>query len=306
MITWVIGSGGLLGSAFNRIVDRSFAGSQIPWDNSESALHVLSSDLDRFFALAPERWSIIWAAGYATTASSQEEADRELLLFQQFVRQLASRNPSGDGVFLFASSAGGVYAGSSDPPFDSRSAEVPIGVYGRLKLAQEEAATNALQGMCAVVIARISNLYGPGQNLFKLQGIISRLAYSAVSKDLLSVFVPLDTLRDYIYVDDAAMDAMSWVEDAFESPNDAHIRVIASGESVGVGYVIALMQDVARVNIPITYGVHDSARSQAPDLRLVPDYNATITSRSKVTLPVGMKRVYQDILQRHADARLLD
>ena len=54
------------------------------------------------------------------------------------------------------------------------------------------------------MIGRFSNLYGPGQNLGKLQGLISRLALSAVTRQPINIFVPLDTIRDYVYVDDAA------------------------------------------------------------------------------------------------------
>jgi nucleoside-diphosphate-sugar epimerase len=79
---------------------------------------------------------------------------------------------------------------------------VPLSAYGELKLHQEATARLMLEGVCAVLVGRVSNLYGPGQNLAKLQGLISRLALAAATRQPLNIFVSLDTLRDYIYVDD--------------------------------------------------------------------------------------------------------
>jgi len=65
------------------------------------------------------------------------------------------------------------------------------------------------------------------------------------------------------------------------------------------------MNDITRVRIPIASGVHESASAQARDLRLAPDEDE-VTQRLPLTpLPVGMKRVFLDIRQRHATARLV-
>jgi UDP-glucose 4-epimerase len=237
------------------------------------------------------QWAIIWAAGAATVAGSQAQADAELATFRAFVGAVAARPPAGHGRFLLASSAGGVYAGATNPPFSAATAPEPLGVYGCLKLAQEDAATHALSDICPVVVARIANLYGPGQNLAKLQGLVSRLAWCAATQEPANIFVPLDTIRDYVYVDDAARTCLRVLERA---THPSEIAVIASGRPVTVGQLIRTVQQVTKRHIPVALGSHTSARDQVLDLRLEP----SIEIAQQTPLPVGVKSTFLDILSR--------
>ena len=80
-----------------------------------------------------------------------------------------------------------------------------MSAYGESKLEQERIvrAWSAATGVPAA-IGRFSNLYGPGQDLTKPQGIISRLVRASLRGEPLLVFVPLDTVRDYLFAADAA------------------------------------------------------------------------------------------------------
>ncbi len=55
-----------------------------------------------------------------------------------------------------------------------------------------------------LLVGRLSNLYGPGQDLAKPQGLISQLCRAQLTRRPLSIYVSLDTRRDYLFVDDAA------------------------------------------------------------------------------------------------------
>lgn len=309
MRVWIIGAGGLFGSALTRTAqaagDRVFTSNQTPWHDDRAALASLAADARSFFAglNSGDAWAIAWAAGRVTTSSTHSEADAERAVFEKFLQSLvAERENLSDptpGSFLLASSAGGIYAGSSSPPFTSATAAAPLSPYGELKLAQEELVTNSLGSGFTPVIARIANLYGPGQDVIKLQGLISRLALSAVTREPLTMFVPLDTLRDYIFVDDAAAIARHWMT----VPDAQHpIRLIASGVAASLGQVIGMVQDVAHTRIPIAYGVHPSAAGQARDMRLIPDQDDWTRHFTAMQLPAGMKLTYQDILTRSQDA----
>ena len=302
MRTWIIGAGGLFGSALVRASEDPFIGSRIPWTDIDAASDALERTLADFAQHTSGDWCIAWAAGYATTSSSQREADRERELFERFTRMLTKRTPSGRGVFLLTSSAGGVYAGSTNPPFTSASAPHPLGIYGRLKLAQEHLA-NAMNASFPVVTVRLSNLYGPGQDLGKLQGVISRVALAAITREPITMFVPLDTMRDYVFTDDAAIRALHWASVALRTQASA-TRVVASGQPETLGRILGLMHDITRVRIPVASGVHASADAQARDLRLTPDLDSAIINLPLTPLPVGMKQVYLDLLSRHADARI--
>ncbi len=302
MRTWIIGAGGLFGSALARASKDPFIGPPIPWLDSQPALQGLQQGLEDFTSQAGDHWCIAWAAGQATTSSNQAQADLELDLFIRFLRHLNSQPPAGRGTFLLTSSAGGVYAGSGNPPFTSASTPQPLGIYGRLKLAQEQAAGDLLSSV-PVATVRMSNLYGPGQDLNKLQGVISRLALAAITREPITMFVPLDTMRDYIFSDDAAARALHWAQTSLDA-QEPRTRIVASGQPETLGHIIALMNDITRVRIPIASGVHDSATVQTRDLRLTPDTDPMVTRLPLTSLPAGMKRVFLDIRQRHAAARL--
>ncbi|GDX33117.1 hypothetical protein LBMAG15_20520 [Actinomycetes bacterium] len=304
-LTWTIGAGGLIGSAINRQSVNPFHAAAIPWTDSEAALGALALNLKDFTAQSTSGgWSIIWAAGAATVASSEAETAQETLVLKGFLELLRADPPHGAGVFFLVSSAGGVFAGAVNPPFGETSEPNPISPYGHAKLANEQLARDLLAGTCPVIIGRFSNIYGPGQKLDKLQGLISRLALSAVTKEPINIFVPLSTVRDYIYVDDAAAAAHVWIDEAHvnnspgsNTPTDSTVKVIAAGQGTSIGQLIRITQDVSHRKVPIAMGGHPSSLSQAADLRFIPsaptDVDLPVTS-----MPVGVKQVVDAILRQ--------
>lgn len=306
MRIWVIGAGGLLGSSLVRTAThqsyRVTTSRNIPWTDPEAAgVHLLADARDFLNQAQSDSapWTVAWAAGHVTTASSPVAAEQELELFTDFITGLTDlieqNKESRRGRFLLASSAGGIYSGASNPPFDAATPPCPVGPYGELKLAQENVVRDQVAGFADVTVARLANLYGPGQDLAKLQGLISRLALSAITRETLTMFVPLDTLRDYIYIDDASRLALHWLN---VNPGPQQIRVIASGQPTSLGQLLSLMQDITHSRIPVAYGLHPSAALQAPDLRLVPDFDRDTKGWTSMPLPAGVKMVYQDILGR--------
>ncbi len=300
MISWTIGAGGLLGSALRSGGTESFTAPTVPWGDPAASAQVLADGLARFRNAAGDGpWAIHWAAGAATVATTEAQAWPELAALKAVLDALRAQPPAGPGAFFLTSSAGGVFAGSAHPPFDGSTRPVPMSPYGELKMAQEAATAEALTGVCPVVIGRISNLYGPGQNLAKLQGLISRLAMAAAVQEPLNIFVSLDTLRDYIHVTDAAACVRHWVDVAVrDQPTEPQVRIIASGEAVTVGQLIRTMHLVTKRRVPTALGSHPSATRQVLDLRLTPTDAGSLVRLPHTPLPVGMKDVYLDILAR--------
>jgi len=294
VITWVIGSGGLLGSALVRHVDRTFVASPVPWNDADRATEHLSQEAQRFGAqLNGSPWTIIWAAGAATTSSSPAETDAELQCLRGLLTGIRAHLPAGSGHFFLTSSAGGVYAGSANPPFDRNTEVRPLSAYGELKLAQEALASEVLADFATVTIGRVSNLYGPGQDLGKLQGLISRLALASITRQPINIFVPLDTIRDYIYVKDAAETIVNLVKQSRVGAS-VRVEIIASGLPATVAQLLQTMTSLSKKRVPVALGSHPSSRVQALDLRLEPSVPLAIGT----PLPVGMKAVLLDILQQ--------
>jgi UDP-glucose 4-epimerase len=127
---------------------------------------------------------------------------------------------------------------------------------------------------------------------------------AAATQEPLNIFVPLDTIRDYIYVDDAAAMALHWARVALdEQPEAPVVRIIASGDAVTVGQLIRTMRVVTKRRIPIALGSHPSSASQALDLRLTPSGTGDLEALPATPLPAGVKAVYLDILRRLQRAR---
>ena len=304
--TWVVGGGGLIGRSLARTLGGSLQPGPVPWSDPQEALHALRVHLDTFRAATGDRpWAIAWAAGAGTVASDAEGLRKETETLTGFVALLAQHPPQGPGAFLLASSAGGLYAGSPRPPFRDSDPPAPIGTYGIEKLRQEQAATTALGNRLPVVLARFSNVYGAGQNLDKSQGLVSRLALAAVSRQPVNLFVPLDTIRDYIDADDAAVAAAHWLRAAVlrskalgpTNAAGAEVRIIASGRATTVAELIGIASDIARRRIPVALGTDASAQLQAPDLRFIPS-RAAGTVFPQTPLPVGIKRVIDAVLRQ--------
>ena len=308
--TWVIGSGGLIGrSIAAAMASGTPSGSPfrpsgtVPWGDPDRAVAVLRTQLAEFARVTrSQSWAIAWAAGAGTVSSDIGAMQAETRTLQGFLAALREATPDGPGALLLASSAGGLYGGCPDPPFDETDEPRPISAYGIEKLRQEDLARMAAAGRLTLILARFSNVYGPHQNLAKSQGLISRLALAAVTRQPVNLFVPLDTIRDYIHVDDAAAAAARWLDLAVEraiarTAPEAEVRIIASGRATTVAELVGIASDIARRRIPVAMGTHASARLQAPDLRFIP--SAPPGERlPSMSLPVGIKTVVDAVLRQ--------
>lgn len=270
---WVIGGSGLLGSSLRSAIGvragwTEAVADRLPWDAGDREyVAAVRAGARRLAGAAAHRWAVLWAAGRTVPASDEaqaaEEVRRTRLALDALVDEL--RGSSG-GVLFFASSAGGVYAGSAEPPFTEASPTSPTSPYGRLKLELESAfaATSEALGVPAV-IGRIANLYGPGQDLSKPQGLLSHLALARFAARIASLYVPLDTIRDYLHADDAAriiLEALDLAE------TGATTKIVASGQPATISELLATSRRVTHGRLPVVLGSSPLAARQAVDLRL--------------------------------------
>jgi UDP-glucose 4-epimerase len=305
MRAWIIGSGGLLGHAIlNAATTRRHQtkiklhqSPRIPWTDEHEAIRVLEEQVARFaVALTLEPWIIIWAAGSSIVASTEQDTQSELRVFKALCRAIRDKLAHHQGIFFVASSAGGVYAGSAGPPFDISTVPVPISPYGQLKLAQEAAAIEICSPTCAVVIGRFSNLYGPARDKEKQQGLVQKLCEATLTRTALNIYVSMDTLRDYLFTEDAAH--LVW--DAIDhrtarKKSGAEVIILASGVGTSIAEIIATIQSVTHRRVPLALGSHPSSDRQVIDLRLSPDLTC-IQLAGLTPLPNGVRRLYDSIL----------
>lgn len=310
---WVIGSGGLLGTHVSSAVAAAgherFDGPAIPWQDPDAANAALEGGLDRFLGeVGNAGWGILWCAGAGVTNTSRELLDLELRTFRSFVSALVLRldaERAGRGRFFLASSAGGAYGGSSEPPFTEHSPATPASPYGETKLAMEEAVceTVAAAGV-PVLIGRIANLYGPGQNLAKGQGLVSQLCAASATGGTVPLFADLGTLRDYVYAADCAamIVAALWGQDGeaiADTPSaDPVVKILCSGEATSIQGVLDAFETAFGVPAPVTITPPTSG-NQTLDLRLSSVVGAHLSRYARTPLVEGMRRVMASVPQQN-------
>ncbi len=301
---WVVGGRGLLGAAVVRAAGERAWTARVPWATPQADA-VLGEAMDTFLDHVNGRaWQIAWCAGAGVTSTTQEVLDTEIAVVRAFCARLRAlpADVRSRGSFFLASSAGGVYAGSpSGPPFDESSVPRALAPYGLAKLATEAVVSELSQAGISVVIGRIANLYGPGQNLVKAQGLISVICKSLLTGNPIPVYVPMDTLRDYLFADDAGrltLQALDRAAGAARTLGESGalrapvvVKVLCTGQAVSVASIIMEVRRVTRRSPRVILAASSAAAYQARDLRLRsrvwPDLDAT----PRVGLPVGIATV---------------
>jgi UDP-glucose 4-epimerase len=300
--TLVVGAGGLLGQQVMRHVPGAVAVSDVPWDEPDGAKAVLRQ---RVREIGPEPWNVAWCAGPGVVATPAAQIEQERELFGEFLAELArAAGQGGRGAVFFASSAGGVYADSAGPPFTETSTPRPRTPYGIAKLAMEADLRDfAERTGTPVLIGRIANLYGPGQNLAKPQGLVSQICLTHLSGQPLSLYVPMDTRRDYLYVEDCARMVAAGLAELREraATQDGPLvvtKILASGRTTTVGGLLGESTRLFRRRPRVVLGASPAARAQVLDLSLRSTEWAALDRLARTPLPVGIARTAADVAQR--------
>ena len=252
-------------------------------------------------------WQVAWCAGAGIVGSGSHELKQEtnalFHLLRGLLRSLGSTRMSSGQVFL-ASSAGGVYAGSAGAPYSERSDERPLAAYGFNKLEQEHLVRRwSGETGTPVLIGRLTNIYGPGQNLSKSQGLVSQVCRRTLAHQPFVLYVPLDTIRDYIYVDDASIliaDGLDWLRRGYpaDAAHPVVLKILASGRGTTIGTVLSEIRRIIKHPVRVVLASSPSARSQAPDLRMTSVVWPELDQRPMTTLSAGIRAVLTDILDK--------
>jgi UDP-glucose 4-epimerase len=148
------------------------------------------------------------------------------------------------------------------------------------------------------LIGRVSNLYGPGQNLAKAQGLISVFAKAYLTAQPVSVYVSLDTLRDYLYVDDAArlvVTGMRRLAQPDVQPGDCVTKILASQRSDTIGSLIGACRTIFKRSPRVVLGASPFAKAQASDLRMQSVIWPELDQHPVTPLAVGLDSTVRDI-----------
>ena len=308
-VTWVIGASGLLGQpTYEQACRRGHLvlRSHIPWDSdpadAATALHAAATDL--LETAGAERWNVIWVAGAGVVGTPPQDLENERLAYADFLQRFSKalgRRGTRNGSLFFASSAGGVYAGSSGSPFTEDSSVQPLAPYGHNKLAMEDLTrTFVAETGVPAMLGRISNLYGPGQNLAKAQGLVSQLAKAYLLRRPLMLYVSLDTIRDYLYVGDCARMVLRAVERMSAAQPSSHpvTKILASGQPTSIAELLGVFMRIFKRRAPLVLGDSPNRRLQVRDLRMRSVVWNELDHGVSTTLPAGIRATVEDLAAR--------
>jgi UDP-glucose 4-epimerase len=252
-LVWILGGSGLLGTALHKELiqpENIIFSTKEKFDwTSEKRLFVQLSNAVHAFALAAEKadsWEIYWAAGIGTMGSTESELLPETKALEELLR-LIKHEPGlliNPGRFGFASSAGAIYAGSRDYLISEDSLPAPVSAYGYEKLRQEKILEAFSNHQISVLCARISTLYGLSKAQEKKQGLISYIARNIVMNKAVHIYVPLDTIRDYVTADNAARNMIAALR--LNNRNSFFtIKIIASEQPASIAKIISYFKMIA-------------------------------------------------------------
>jgi UDP-glucose 4-epimerase len=285
------------------------------WSDRERLREQLSAACVDFAQQAGRSpWQLVWCAGAGVVGTGPAELQSETEAFRHLLDSVASALGAprmGGGALFLASSAGGIYAGSSGPPYTERSPEQPLAPYGWNKLEQEAVARHwSAEHKVPVLIGRIANLYGPGQNLVKEQGLITQVCRRMLTRQPFILYVPLDTIRDYLFASDCGAmvaDGLDRLRQEASTSTDAPVvmKIFASQQPSSVSTVLAEIRRVTKRPARVVLAGSPSARHQAPDLRMASVVWPELDRRPLTALGVGVQKVVLDLLAKMERGQLV-
>lgn len=299
-IAWIIGSKGLLGSAIARVLKRQklsvFSPDQrITWEREADIEGQLRAAIAAFATQVRSEkcWEIYWVAGVGTMGSTDDELGLEKRVLASLLRIIEGNVElmTHSGALAFASSAGAIYAGSRVEVIDEATPIAPTTPYARAKLEQEELIRAFLSKTNVTgLLARMTTLYGPGQTTAKQQGLIAHIARSVVRNRPIQIYVPFETIRDYIWIDDAAISMVNNLRGVC-AQSRILTKIIASELPVTIAEILAIFRRLTRRPIRIVTSAGRLTSVYSRRVHFSSTTGIEMASLNQTTLLIGIAQV---------------
>jgi UDP-glucose 4-epimerase len=188
------------------------------------------------------------------TANADPLADLETNIAGT-VRLLEALRHSPNIPITFASSGGTVYGEAETLPVPEHHPLRPRTAYGVSKVAVEHYALlyRRLWGVDARIV-RLSNPFGPGQDIKGQLGAASIFTARALAGEQIEIWGDGSAIRDYIYVDDAISGLLATM---LVPPDSFHMQDpivnIGSGRGVSLRELISLLMHILDKPIEVAY-----------------------------------------------------
>ena len=193
---------------------------------------------------------------------------------------------------IFLSSGGTVYGNALKMPITEETIPHPINHYGNLKLCIENTLlTFAYQERLRVVIARISNPYGPGQDYRKGVGVIDAALQCSIIGTTMEVWGNGSVVRDYIYIDDVCNMLISLAQN--NSIND-YIYNVSSGRGTSVNEIVGIVRSI---NGKLEVNYKEARKVDAQEIVLSNTKIKEIYHYDLMEIEAGIKAFYEYLVR---------
>lgn len=176
------------------------------------------------------------------------QADRQTFLG---LLDALARTPASP-VLVLASSGGLVYDAAAAPPYPEDAALDPASAYGRAKLQLERDLLGA-GGDLIPVIARMSNVYGPGQRTGRGQGVVAHWLEALRDGRALQFIGDPGALRDYVFAADVAEAMLAVYRLAMRARPLPAVVNLGSGEPTSLERLQAVLCSVTGCDPKVEY-----------------------------------------------------
>lgn len=186
-------------------------------------------------SLIEETQAAIWCASKTNPLLASHNpalVELEFAEWENFINRLMTINYEGKVVFL---SSGGCVYSDGDLPFREGDKSEGTNEYGRMKIRMEK---QLEASQLDYRILRVSNLYGPGQEAGKGQGVIAEWTNQIKAQGVINVIGSKANTRDFLHIDDLA----SAIERTLSKHSDSGIYNIGSGKRVSLEEIIQILK----------------------------------------------------------------
>ena len=226
--------------------------------------------------------------------SSQQIMDaeaRKLAIFLKIAGESAGLM-STPGALMLSSSAGGIYAGSQEAIIDESSTESPTTCYAEGKILQESMMRRCALALAGhpVLLARLSTVYGPIPPKSKRRGIITVLAQCSLQNRPAKIFVSLDTMRDYIYSQDAAKVIVASMR-SLDRNEQPVVKIVSSERPTSVAELLTTVGRIGKRRVAFTTGFASLSDAYQTRSRFKSIVLTAHTGLASTTLQEGISRV---------------
>jgi UDP-glucose 4-epimerase len=305
---WVVGSGGLLGSHLRRAISQRVSNARFwqsdpphfSWTKPTKLAEELSHAVATFASAVRAKrsaWILLWCAGKGVMSSSVVVLEPERWAWSRLLdllsHYLAGPHDDLPGAIFLASSVGGVYSGNLGALLTEHTPPRPASDYGTHKFRMEQALRDWVEMFpnTSCLIGRISNLYGPGQDLDKDQGIISHLSRCLIYRRPVNIYVSLDTRRDYLFADDCAHQIAASLSRLMTEHPRAILKIFASEESTSLARIVGVFFRISKHRPLIVSRL--SRSTQPTGLKLRSEVWRSMRGLRKTDLAAGIHLVHE-------------